>query len=282
MAGLLSGLASLGLEHLEGVDIFGPSEEERKAADAMAAAGLEASFLYDRTFECPVCGNKFTSKTVKTGKAKLLGTDMDLRPVYEGIDMRKYDVPLCGLCAYAALNQYFGGVSAAQAKRVKDHISQNVTLKKYGGETYTYEEALERYKLALACAVVKGTRASEKAYICLKSAWLVRGSYESLDETAPDSPQKLAALKEQEDEYLKSAYEGFVEARKKEPFPMCGMDTDTVDYLIAVLAARFKKFDVAGRLLGAIITAPEANKRIKDRARDLKNAILEELKKEKR
>ena len=63
---------------------------------------------------------------------------------------------------------------------------------------------------------------------------------------------------------------------------MCGMDEITVEFLIAVLATRFQKYDVASRMVATILTSPSANARTKDKARELKDQILEELKNETR
>lgn len=62
-------------------------------------------------------------------------------------------------------------------------------------------------------------------------------------------------------------------------FPLCGMNEITVDYLLAVLAVRFKDYQVATKLLGSIITSSSANSRIKDKARDMKEQVVKELKK---
>ena len=56
------------------------------------------------------------------------------------------------------------------------------------------------------------------------------------------------------------------------------MDEITIDYLIAVLAARFEQFDVAQKMIAGILTSRTANNRIKDRARDLKEQVLMEMK----
>ena len=61
-----------------------------------------------------------------------------------------------------------------------------------------------------------------------------------------------------------------------------GMDEITVEFLIAVLAARFQKYDVASRMVATILTSPSANARTKDKARELKDQILEELKSQKK
>lgn len=277
--GILSGLGGLGLSGLEGMDIY--EEETKKKETAVAAAPKieEKDLIYEKSFSCPVCGAEFSAKIMKSGKAKLIGSDVDLRARYEGIDSLKYDVELCESCGYAALSRYFSGIGSAQAKLIKEKISTNVHITKYQDETYSYEQAYERYKLALACAVVKKSKASEKAYICLKSGWLLRGWRESLQESGKGNEKLIGELERQEDEYLQNAYKGFVEARKSESFPLCGMDEITVDYLLAVLAARFRRYDVASRLVSGILTSTSANARMKDKARDLKEQILVDMKK---
>ncbi|MGN0167290.1 MAG: DUF2225 domain-containing protein [Acetatifactor sp.] len=277
--GILSGLDGLGLGGLEGMDIFGEEEKKDVKQAAEAPKIQEKDLIYDKAFHCPVCDKDFTAKIMKTGKAKLIGTDNDLRAKYEGIDPVKYDVELCPICGYAALTRYFPSLTPTQAKLIREKVSMNVHINTYSDDTYSYEQAMERYKLALVCAVVKRAKASEKAYICLKSGWLVRGYRESLQESGAGNEKKLAELAGQEDEYLQNAYKGFSEARQTEGFPMCGMDEITIDYLLAVLAARFKKFDVASRMVASILASPSANARMKDKARDLKDDILAQLKK---
>lgn len=278
MAGILSGLAELGLDNLENMEIYeAPQEEVVEEKKPTVNKVEEKDFVFDKSFACPVCGSSFTSKIMKTGKAKLIGTDKDLRPTYEGVDAVKYDVILCPVCGYAALSRFFPNITSGQAKMVRDTISQKVRLHPFAGDIYTYEEALERYKLTLANAVVKKAKASEKAYICLKSAWLLRGHAENLDVTG-DKTVNRASLIAQEDEYLMNAYNGFTEAMQSEKFPMCGMDQLTMEYLLAELAYHFKKYDVSSKLVASILTSPVANNRMKDKARELKDQILADLK----
>lgn len=282
MAGLLSGLSSLGLGDLENAKIFEDPKNEKSedGNDAEIAQVQEKDLIYDRSFDCPVCDAKFTSKVMKTGKSKLLRTDTDLRMVYEGLDVQKYDVITCPKCGFTAINRFFKPMTSAQVKVIKEKICQNVQIKPSTGEVYTYDEAAERYKLALACAIVRQAKASEKAYICLKSAWLLRGWQEELFENGEDS-DKIEELRVQEKEYLQNAMDGFIAAMANETYPICGMDEITFEYLIAVLAFQFKKFDVSSKLIASILTSHNANVRMKDKARDLKDTLLAEIRKTK-
>ena len=279
---LLEGLSKLGLGNLENSNIYEEPKDDKQNGkqDKEVHKVEEKDLIFDRTFECPLCNTKVISKVMKSGKAKLLRTDKDLRPVYEGIDAQKYDVVVCPKCGFSAITRYFTPMPAGQAKLIKENISSKVHLTPHTGEIYTYEQAMERYQLALANAVVKQGKASEKAYCCLKSAWLLRGWQEELAADEKNQ-EKIAELKEAEKEYLQNAMDGFSTAKASENFPVCGMDENTVDYLLAVLSFWAGKYDVASRLIAALLTSPTANARVKDKARDLKDEIVAELKKAK-
>ncbi len=286
--GILSGLKRLGLGNLEKTDIYETEKEEarqkKKEAPQAAPKPQEKDLIYEKSYECPVCGSAFSSKIMKSSKARLVGADQDLRPRYEVIDSVKYDVVMCPICGYAALGNSFTHISPGQAKLIKENICSSVQITVYHNDTYSYEEALERYQLALASAMVKRAKASEKAFICLKSGWLLRGYAESLQnsQNSQENLENLAQLEEmkkQEEEYLENAYKGFMEARQTENFPMCGMDEITMDYLLSVLAMRFQHYDVAARLLSTVLTSPSASSRVKDKAREMKDLVLQELRK---
>ncbi len=278
--GLLSGLSDLGLGKLEGAEIF--EEEKKPEPKKVEEPKEEAPFdendvLFDKSAECPVCGKKFTYRAVRTGKARPIGQDPDLRTRYEKFDPAKYDVVVCPYCGYAVLTKYFTSLPAAQVKLLREGIGGKV----HGvanNPILSYDDAIQRYQLALASSIVKHAKDSEKAFVCLKMAWVIRGKKESITEDDPDYEEVMKQLRDDENEALKAAYEGFVSARQKESFPIAGMDEITIDYLLAVLSARFEKYDVAQKLIAGILLNRTANNRIKDRTRDLKDQVLMEMK----
>ena len=77
---------------------------------------------------------------------------------------------------------------------------------------------------------------------------------------------------------LKNAFEGFMVSRAKEDFPICGMDQWTFDSLLADLAARLAKYDVASKLASSVIVARTANTKLKERARSLRDEIKDKIK----
>lgn len=284
MAGLLSGLEQFGLGNLENMNLYETKQEDTQEAAleaAKAAEPVEQDFLFDKTYDCAICEKEFKAKTVKIGKAKLLGTDLDLRPKYESVDLLKYDVISCPFCGYTALSRYFKFITAPQAKKIQDFITKSFKPQKDTREVYTYDEALERYKLTLANAIVKQAKPSEKAYICLKAAWLIRGKADHLDPKDAEYAKQKEQCDTEETEFLKNALEGFLAARQTEGYPMCGMDEYTVDYLIAVTAMRFDQFDVATKLVSSILVSNAANPRMKDKARELKDMLMKKIKEKK-
>ena len=134
----------------------------------------EEDLLFDKSFTCPVCDEEFHSKMVRTGKVKLLSADSDLRPKYQMVDSLKYDALVCPHCGYAALSRFFKFMLPAQAKMIRENITANFKGIDTSASTYSYDDAIMRHQLALANAVVKKAKTSEKAYTCLKMAWLYR------------------------------------------------------------------------------------------------------------
>ncbi len=278
MAGLLSGLEQFGLSNLESMDLYeAPKKAGENGEGKEAPVMQEQDYLFDKSFTCPICDKEFKARTIKIGKVKLSGTDLDLRPKYDQVDLLKYDIIMCPHCGYAALSRFFKFVTSPQAKNIQKAISASFKPQAEK-ETYSYDDALERYKLTLVNAIVKQAKPSEKAYICLKTAWLLRGKGEHLDQNAPDYAEQKKQVDAEENEFLHNALEGFLAARQTESFPMCGMDEPTVDYLISVIAMRFEQFDVASRLIAGILTSPTANPRMKDKARMIKEMIVKKIK----
>lgn len=276
MSNLFAGLESLGLKLKKDIDVF----EEDKKEDEAAAQGAEnkpkeiseESLLFDKSHKCPVCDTEFKSKMVRTGKAKLVSQDMDLRPKYQGIDPLKYDAILCPNCGYASLNRYFNFVMSSQAKQIKEQISSTFKYVSENGKVYSYDEAITRHKMALLNTVVKKGKLSERAYTCLKLAWLFRGKREELMK-GEYSKEEAQSILEEENECLKNAHEGFIAAFAQEDFPMCGMDEYTVTFLVAELSRRIGEIDEAKRWVSKVLVARDANRRIKDKALALKESL---------
>lgn len=282
MGNIFSGLASMGLAGLSEVKIYEEEKTETpvrtQSTEPQVHVVTEEELLFDKKITCPVCDMEFKVKTVKSGKPKFLGADSDLRPKYVGIDSIKYDAIVCPNCGYGALSRFFSYMTSAQAKLIKDNVSANFRGLPESGAVYTYEEAIARHQLALYNTIVKKGKNSEKAYTCLKIAWLYRGMKENPPEDTKDVDSFKRVCYKNELEMLANAFEGFMVSRSKEDFPICGMDQWTFDYLIADLAARLGKYDIAAKLASSIIVARTANTKLKERARSLRDEIKDKIK----
>lgn len=273
--GLFSGLESLGLGKMKDAEVF-DKEEKKEVGETNEDAKpqkLESDALFDKTYTCPICGKEFASKTIRAGRNKLVEQELDLRAKYDTADPVKYEAVVCGTCGFAALARFFKPMPTTQEKLIRENISSNFKGLQEMGDTYSYDDAIVRYKLVLANTVVKGGTNSEKAYVCLKMAWLYRGKAESLPDDAENREATLKQLKQAELECLTNSYEGFNAAFSQESFPMCGMDETTVMYLVGELARRVGKYEEAGRWISQVLISKTASERLKDRARNVKELI---------
>lgn len=278
MENLFSDLEAFGLNNLSDMNIYEEKEKEegQKKTEDKKPSFTEEDIVFDKTYSCPVCDREFKAKTVKSGKVKLLSLDFDLRPKYHLFDPLKYDAIICPYCGYAALNRFFKYVTSTQAVLIKKNISASFKGVNDSADIYSYDDAIMRHKLSLVNAIVKKSKTSERAYTCLKTAWVIRGKLESIPEDSPEYGKTEESLQKEELEFIRNAYEGFSEAYNKENFPMCGMDETTIDLLMADLARRIGRTDEAGRWISRVLISREASERIKQRARDIKDLIREE------
>lgn len=277
MANLFSGLEGFGLKGLSDINIYDEKEKEGSgtAATVEKVTFSEEDILFDKTHECPVCDKEFKAKMVKAGKVKLHSLDTDLRPKYQFVDPLKYDAILCPHCGYAALSRFFKYVVNSQATLIKQNISASFKGVQETGATFSYDDAIVRHKMALLNTIVKKAKTSERAYTCLKTAWIIRGKGESLPKDTENYSIIIANLQKEELEFINNAYVGFEEAFMKENFPMCGMDENTMTLLVADLARKTKRYDEAGRWISKVLISRDANERIKSKAREIKEMIKE-------
>jgi hypothetical protein len=147
---------------------------------------------------------------------------------------------------------------------------------------YTYEYAVERYKLALYCTIQKVAEPSEIGYVCLKLAWLLQNMADSMEQNPEEyknaTPEKIEEIRKQADTYEVKSYGVMYKARMEEDFPICGMDEITFDYLVAALAYKAEKYDIAMRMLSGVSSSREASDRVKNKAYDLKQMISAKMK----
>jgi uncharacterized protein (DUF2225 family) len=212
--------------------------------------------LYEKTYTCPVCDNIFKNKAVRTGRAKLVATGIDLKPEYETVNALYYGVVSCQLCGYTSLDATFDKIGLKKATEVRQALAPKYVARSYPA-TYDVNTAIIRYKLALICANMKGAKKSELAYVALRLSWFYGEKHNEVKEK----------------EYTEYAYSGFKEAYTTENFPLFGMDETTSAYLIGALAYKLGDQEDALKWLGSVIISKNAQPRLKDKAMELKDLI---------
>ena len=285
---ILSGLAKFGLDEKLVNSLFEEEDShEKKSAQAAAQKVVEppkeTDYLLLKSVRCPICDGTFRTPVIKTGKARRKDPDLDLRPRFEGIDTNKYDIASCPKCGFTAMHRYFGHLAPVQVKLIREGVVAKFKTPPAKAitelEVISYDTAIDLYKIALYTSVVKKGKNSEKAYTCLKIAWLLRGKIEEL---SVDKEKNQAAIEACEKDYAtfyQQAFDGFVKAMTSENYPMAGMDQSTMDLLIAAIAYNLGQYEYAARFVSQLIVSHTAPSNVKNRAHDLKEKIVVKLKK---
>lgn len=212
--------------------------------------------LYDKSYECPVCDNHFTSKAIKLRKNQVLSIDIDLYVRYSAINPILYDCILCPKCGYAALSQNFDKLLPTQKQWIKEQVSKNYKAQ-YFNEYATLTQAITKHKLALLACITKKGKIGEQAYISLHIAWLYRDLNDDMNE-------KL---------FLARALDGFKKAFQSERFPIFSLDETTTAYIVSAIAYLLGDFETSKQYLAQVISNPASSSKIKDRALDLKQKL---------
>lgn len=262
-------LESFGLKE-ESIQIFEPiiKEEEPVLQEKKEQKLEEINFLYDGTRTCPVCENIIKDRLVKTARIRLSKTDLDLRPIYDAMDPSKYDVVICNRCGYAAIRKVFNHITPGKILLIRKKISPHFIGKEYP-LIYDYDIAIERFKLALFNAISIEAKDSEKAYVCLKIAWLYRGKAELLMGQS-NQEQEVISCQSEETRFIQYSLEGFMRAYTQERFPVLDLDELTIQFLIGELSRLVGLYDQSIEWVSKVIIDTKASRRLKERARESK------------
>jgi len=238
----------------------------------------ERKYLFVKKLQCTNCGNDIQDVRVMNSKLRRKEPDNDLRPRFQHIDSLKYGVTMCPQCGYAALSKNFESLNRIHQKRLREKITSNfmprTPLDVQSNPVISYETAVGQYELAILCAMTMELAISEQSYLCLQTAWLLRGWLEEA-QADPKSfaPETLQQIRAKEERYYRQAYDGLLQAAAKEDFPICGLDSSTYDYLMAVMSVRFKEYDTALKCCGNVVQAMGISAKLKDKALTLKDEI---------
>lgn len=256
-------LKEMGFNNLEQVELFAakPDTNEKEIEENKKKLTIEEA-LYDKSYICPVCKTGFKSRTIRSGKNRLLTVDLDLKANYELVNPLIYECVVCEKCGYAALAKKFNNLTSVQIKWIREQVCSQYKEHHYP-PIMTEKDGLSRLKLALLNSFVKKAKDGEKAYICLKIAWLYR-----------DMKEKAF-----EELFLQHALTGFENAYNNDRFPIFELGELTTAYIIADLYRRMKNYDKAMQWIGFVIVDRSVSLRLKTKALHLKGVISEEKRK---
>lgn len=215
------------------------------------------NYLFDKTVTCPVCNSTFKATCVKSKTPRIDSKDSDFFIRYSPkVNPYFYDVWLCNSCGYAALKSDFENIRNFRKELVMSNVTPKWTPRSYP-RIADEKNAIERYKLALLNAVLTSSHDSTKAMISLKIAWMFRLLNDNVSEMS----------------FLRQALEGFRNAYQNEPFPIYGLQRDSLTYLIGDLNRRVGNEDEALLWLSKTIVNTNASHRVKEMARTIKDLI---------
>jgi uncharacterized protein (DUF2225 family) len=260
MASIFDSLSSLGITQVPDVGEITADESAKKARTSgknnKANEPDIMNYVYLKSHKCPVCGNDFHDVAMRTGKCRFVESDTDLRAHYKPYDPMLYNVVMCQFCGYSAMASHFNQMRETQCEAIIKTLAHQFKYKEYPLELEP-SHAKERYLMALLCATLKKTKSSERAMLCLRLAW-----FADMDEDAETAKT-----------FRIYARKGFERSYSNENFPIYGMDSLTLCYLLGELCRRTGERDSALRYISQVIMTKSAGKRLKEKASHVRELI---------
>ncbi len=109
-------------------------------------------------------------------------------------------------------------------------------------------------------------------------AWILRGKREAIDSGIEECDEGnyvtiMQEIEQSQIELLENAVEGFLSAKASETFPICGMDKNTLEYIIAVESIKLEKYDIASQMIDGLLGRQSVNKVMKAKCKEMKEQL---------
>ncbi len=128
--------------------------------------------LIERTYDCPVCEEHFTSMQVRHSAKRVVKRDQDLRSHFKTVNPMYYAPVICPACGYANFQRDFGRISREEAERVRTLVSSRWKPRSYGGHR-GLKDAVIVHKLMLLSLTTMGASSLTLGKICLRLYWFL-------------------------------------------------------------------------------------------------------------
>ncbi|MFV0503229.1 MAG: DUF2225 domain-containing protein [Lachnospirales bacterium] len=217
--------------------------------------------LVKKALKCPICSKEVEYTAVRDVLIKVIATDSDLRPYYQGPDAVKYEVVACAGCGYASLVKTFNKVSTAKTEDIVKRLKLVYRNNLFVADEYSYEMAVHRYILALQIREEKEMTESEIFYLYFKLSWLFR-------------VMNIKNSVKYEYNSCKEALKHGRIAFEKDISPFINIDDDKMKYILSDLCRRQGNYDEALKYLSLLMQNLDINKRLREKGEDLKELII--------
>ncbi|RFU70134.1 DUF2225 domain-containing protein [Peribacillus saganii] len=221
--------------------------------------------LFDRNIECLFCKGKFTTKKIRSRFIKVTSYDSDFCPYYASDDHNAllYNIYVCPHCGFSASDDFAKYFPPATKEMIAAKVHTNWVPQDFSG-IRSIQEAIQTYKLASYCAVLKKEKHIVIAGLYLRIAWLNR---------------KLEN-EDQEIRFMKLAINEYLESFSTDDFKGTQVSEVRLLYLIGDLYRRCGETDKSVKYFSMVIERKSTSieTKIIDMARERWQEIRDEKK----
>lgn len=210
----------------------------RKTLQKKVKALTELLPLYDKKYDCLMCKKTFTSKKVRSRFVKVTSYDSDFCPTYTSDEANPtlYYVKVCPHCGFSFSEDFQPYFPPGSTEVIKTKVCDQWVPHDYGGDR-SVSSALQTFKLAAYCGMLKKEKHVNIAGLYMRLAWL----YRSLDN------------QEQERRFMNLAQHEYTESYMADDFRGTQVSEIRILYLIGELSRRTDNIEQAIKYFSKVI-----------------------------
>lgn len=199
----------------------------------------DQEYLYDKTLECNVCHKKYTTKKILSKYIRASKHDTDFCSYYSSTNKNPllYYVQVCPNCGFSSSEEFSTYFPPSTLEAIEEKLCANWSGSNYGIER-SVDQAINSYKLAIYCAILKNEKHISLAGLYLRLSWLYRT--EKINE-------------EEEKRFLRLALNEYMNSYSKGDFNDKQLTEIKLLYLIGELSRRLDQQEQATRYLSRVI-----------------------------
>ncbi len=232
----------------------------------MIPISKELDYLYDRKVECSICTNTYVTKKIRSRYIRVDRNDTDFCSFYTSTQLNPllYYVSVCPSCGFSSSEECTTYFPPKSKELIQQKICNNWHGLDYGQER-SLDLAINSYKLAIYCSMLKKERHISFAGLYLRLAWLYR--------TEKINPQE-------EHRFLRLALDEYVLSYSVDDYTDTAFSETKLLYLIGDLSRRLGLEGQAIRYFSRVIEKQKetTEKEIVQMAKDRWSEMREEKK----